>query len=395
MISDEELRGLVRELESDRVEKTESINNADKIGEAICAFANDLPDRRRAGVLILGVRDDGGCAGLRITDRNLTTLLEFGRDGRIHPLPHMHVQKRVLDGCEIAVVEVEPSDNPPVKFNGRVCVRRGPQRAFATAEEEKRLTEKRRWGNLPFDQHAARGSTIADLDLKRFQIELLPALVRPEVLVENARPVEQQLRALRLTVRDGTPTNAGVLILGIDPQQWLPGAYVQFLRIDGRSLTDPIRDQKSLTGTVPDQLRRIEEVFDANNSVAISTRDALEQRFPAYPAVAFRELIRNAVIHRSYEGTNAPTRVTWYEDRVEIANPGGPYGQVTTENFGREGIVDYRNPALAGLVKDLGFAQRFGIGIQLARAALRQNGSPDLEFRVEPSLVSATIRPRP
>ncbi|MDE2974546.1 MAG: hypothetical protein OXU64_07480 [Gemmatimonadota bacterium] len=38
---------------------------------------------------------------------------------------------------------------------------------------------------------------------------------------------------------------------------------------------------------------------------------------------ALRQIAYNAVMHRTYEGTNAPVRVTWYDDRVEIISPGG------------------------------------------------------------------------
>jgi ATP-dependent DNA helicase RecG len=153
----------------------------------------------------------------------------------------------------MAVVEVMPSDNPPLKYKGRVCVRLGPRRGFATAEEERRLTEKRRWGNLPFDQQPVAGATIDDLDLLRFREEYLPAIVHPDVLAENGRSVEEQLRALRLLSRDGQPTTAGSLICGKDPRSWLPGAYVQFVRYPGNTIGDVIQDQKEVSGSLSSQ----------------------------------------------------------------------------------------------------------------------------------------------
>jgi ATP-dependent DNA helicase RecG len=114
-----------------------------------------------------------------------------------------------------------------------------------------------------------------------------------------------------------------------------------------------------------------------------------------YPRVALQQLIRNAVMHRTYENTNAPVRVYWFDDRIEIINPGGPFGAVTRENFGRPGITDYRNPNLADAMKVMGFVQRFGIGIQTARSELKKNDNPDLEFQVEPTNVLATVRRHP
>ena len=45
----DEIRVLLNELENDRVERTLSTMNTDKFGQAICAFANDLPDSRKKG----------------------------------------------------------------------------------------------------------------------------------------------------------------------------------------------------------------------------------------------------------------------------------------------------------------------------------------------------------
>ena len=66
-------------------------------------------------------------------------------------------------------------------------------------------------------------------------------------------------------------------------------------------------------------------------------------------------------MHRTYESTNAPVRVSWFSDRIEILSPGGPFGAVTADTFGQHGITDYRNPNLA--MRTLGFVQRFGVGI--------------------------------
>jgi ATP-dependent DNA helicase RecG len=85
-------------------------------------------------------------------------------------------------------------------------------------------------------------------------------------------------------------------------------------------------------------------------------------------------------------------RLSWFSDRIEILSPGGPFGQVTTENFGRPGITDYRNPHLAEAMAVLGYVQRFGVGIQLARRDLERNGNPPPEFVVEPSHVLVIVR---
>ena len=143
MITKEELDKLLPQIEQDRVEKTISTNDAKKFGEAICAFANDLPDHKQSGYLLVGVHDDGSRCGLQVTEKLLQTLMDFRTDGRIVPPPALAVAKFSYADGEVAVVEVQPHDLPPVRYKGKLCIRIGPRKGTANEAEERRLTEKR------------------------------------------------------------------------------------------------------------------------------------------------------------------------------------------------------------------------------------------------------------
>lgn len=394
MMTDAELATLFRLQESDRVERKESLADKDRVCQAICALANDLPKHGQPGVIFIGQRDDRSCAGLTVDDALLLQLAGLRSDGRTLPFATMYVRQVTIEGCEVAVVEVEPSDNPPVRFEGRTWIRVGPRRALATAEEERRLVEKRRWGNLPFDAHPVKGATLADIDLKRFELEYLRSAVSPEALAENQRSIDTQLRALRLAHPDGTPTVTAILMLGTDPRRWFAGAYIQFLRVAGPNLTDPLLDQRELSGAVSDQLRLIDEVVRLNISMPALVGGPSRRETVDYPEEALRQIVRNAVLHRTYEGTAAPVRVTWFDDRVEIQSPGGPYGQVTKEHFGAPGVADYRNPTLAEALKSMRFVEKFGVGLAIARERLALNGNPPMEFVIEDAHVLVVVRKR-
>jgi ATP-dependent DNA helicase RecG len=167
------------------------------------------------------------------------------------------------------------------------------------------------------------------------------------------------------------------------------------LRIDGQAVTDPIRDQKSLTGRLEDVLRRLDDLLSVNITVRTDVRtSARETTSPDYPVAALQQLARNAIMHRSYEGTNAPVRIYWFADRVEIQSPGGLYGLVNPRNFGT-GATDYRNPLVAEIMHNLGFAQGFGLGVPIARQELSRNGNPTPEFDFQPTHVGVTVRAAP
>jgi ATP-dependent DNA helicase RecG len=218
-------------------------------------------------------------------------------------------------------------------------------------------------------------------------------VLTPEVIAANGRSIEQRLSSLRLAAVDGTPTNAGLLIIGVDPTRLLPGAYVQFLRVAGLELDAPIVDERRLTTALPALLRELDELLRLNIRTAVTISDKLrDSRRPDYPLAALQQLTRNAILHRSYEATASPVRITWYSDRVEIYSPGGPYGVVTVENFGQPGVTDYRNPILAEAMGGLGYVQKFGAGLPIARRTLETNGNPPAEFTPDPSYVGVIVR---
>lgn len=283
--STEQLERMLKDIESDLVERKESFSGKTPktVREAVCAFANDLPNHHRPGVVFIGARDNGRPVGLEVSDTLLRELSDIKTEGNTVPPPTLTAAKHHLRGADMAVITVWPADSPPVKYRGRIWIRVGPRRAVASAQDEQLLNERRRHRDRPYDIRPVGASHMRDLDIRRFEAEYLPA--------------------------------------------------------------------------------------------------------------ALQQLTRDAVLHRSYEGTNAPSRVYWFNDRMEILSPGGPYGEVTMDNFGTPGLTDYRNPNLAEAMRILGYAQKFGGGIVTARAALRKNGSPPPEFEVERTHVRVALRP--
>ena len=395
-LDDAKLEELRASGESFRVEYKQDLsgNAPIRIREAVCAFANDLPDSRQPGVVLVGVGDSGEPIGLTITDAVLRQLSDAKMDGNIVPPPTMLVEKRVVHGTDVAVVTVMPSDSPPVRYRGAIHVRDGPQRRIATAQDERILNEKRRARDIPFDIERVPGAGIADLNLRQFEEEYLPRAFSVSALEANERSVEQKLAVTKMTASadDPTATILGLLVLGKQTRDFIPSSYIQFLRIDGVELSDPVVDNQVIDGTVSDVLGRSDDKLRAHIQVRVDfTSSDLEQRARTYPLEALQQITRNAVMHRSYEATNTPSRITWFNDRIEVLSPGGAFGTVTRENFGQPGITDYRNPNLAEAMKTLGFVQRFGVGIATAKRLLKENGNPDPEFNVEDTFIQATI----
>jgi ATP-dependent DNA helicase RecG len=190
--TDPELLQLMTGPESDLVERKESFQGSarDTVRQAVCAFANDLPNHQRCGVVFIGVRDNGAPMGVPITDELLRALADIKTDGKIVPPPTLTVERRNLAGAEVAVITVKPSDAPPVSFEGRIWIRIGARRGLASLQDERILNEKRRYRDVPFDIHPIGNATVADLNVRMFDEEYLPQAFAPDILEANGRTLE-------------------------------------------------------------------------------------------------------------------------------------------------------------------------------------------------------------
>ncbi len=389
MLTEAQLITLLSELESDLIERTESVSNTDKFGQAICAFANDLPNHRQPGYLLIGVKDDGSLPGLQVTDQLLQNLASIRSDGNILPQPMMHVAKFSLQGGDVAVVQVHPSDLPPVRYKGTVHIRVGPRKAIANEQEERLLSERRIALAKSFDAQPCTESKIEDLALGQFDAYRREA-VDAETIAANHRSMEQQLASLRLYDPERRcATHAGILLVGKNPRYFLPGAYVQYLELPGTSLTEIPTDQAEVAGDLHSMVKELEgrvRLLIKTSLVKISALQ--EKQVPNYPEAAIRELLMNAVMHRNYN-SNSPIRFYTFADRIEIQSPGGLYGEATAQNFPTRN--SYRNPVIAEALKSLGFVNRFGYGVQRAQALLADNGNPPAAFEFDEHSVLVKI----
>lgn len=191
-------------------------------------------------------------------------------------------------------------------------------------------------------------------------------------------------------LKNDCPTFAGILLFGKDLLDYLPGAYIQFVRYQGTELTDDIQAEHRFSGDLLTLLRDLDSFLPLQIQTRPESDSALHERMVAdYPQIALRELLMNAVMHRLYE-SNAPIRFYWFTDRIEIQSPGGLYGLATPENFPSQN--DYRNPVIAEAMKTLGYVNKYARGVLRANSALAKNGNPPAEFTFEPTYVLARIR---
>ena len=393
MLSRGKLIELLADMESQLIERTVSVRE-DKLCPAVCALANDFPNHKSPGYILLGVNDDGKIAGLKWTDADLQKVGSVKTNGNVLPQPSLTLSSVFsFPEGEVVVVEVKPSLYPPVRYYGRYRIRIGPRKAKASIDEERILIERRASYAKTYDLLPAFGSKLSDLSMEYFKLTYLPLAIDEETLLQNGRGVEEQLASLRFfDLRENCPTNAGILLFGITPLFYLPGAYIQYVKFQGTEMISDVDYEKQFSGHYVTGLRAVDEFIKYN---ILKERPVRGQSFQEdivrnYPYWSLRELIMNAVMHRNYE-SNSPIYIYEFEDRIEIINPGGLYGDVNPGNF--PNASDYRNVVIAEAMKKLGYVNRFNYGIKRAINELVKSGNGEPEFDI--SLVTkfkVTIR---
>ena len=240
---------------------------------------------------------------------------------------------------------------------------------------------------FPYDRGPVAGTSLADLDVERFQREYVPSINQRRDStayrrVEN-RSVEEQLSIAKMIVSVDQPeaTVAGILTYGNQPQHFFPNAYLQFRRIDGIEFTCNIMESAYIFGTIQDQIDEIVKKFSS----------VFQGRKGEVFCEALRYIVDNAVAHKNYE-SYFPVFVDWYNDRVEILSPGGLFGCLSAKTFRQFslGLIDYRNPNLADILQTLGYIEKFGRGRILAKNKLQTIGL-SLNWSIDVSYVRVTI----
>lgn len=188
------------------------------------------------------------------------------------------------------------------------------------------------------------------------------------------------------------PRNFAILLFGLEPQRFVPGAVSFFSKYEGLDRAASKGQRLELASTLLEQLRLLLPAVQAEAQTLFDKNDPVSPSLPKYPARALREAVVNAFAHRDYQMTD-PLRVTAFSDRIEISSPGGLLLGVTTESVtsGEAGPF-WRNQTLAWFLTRLGFAEAEGQGLRTIVTTMRDAGCPPPEYEISEIRVRCTLR---
>ena len=122
--------------------------------------------------------------------------------------------------------------------------------------------------------------------------------------------------------------------------------------------------------------------------------EAITLRSYNYPIDAIKELLANAVYHRSYQ-INEPITITNTPIYIEIKSFPGldrSISEEMIESLDIRSSGEYRNRRIGNYLKELGLTEGRNTGIPKAIEALKENNNPLPLFITDPERRSLTVR---
>ncbi len=379
-MTEQDIQKLISEGQKTGVDWLPGRARLEDIAPTLVAMANTS-----GGTLLLGVAprtdqiagvDDVEAASERVLRATLAVSPPL-----IIPLP----EKAVIGVYTLLVVYV-PRGLPHVySYDGRFLVRESSTNRAMDARALRRMLIER--GTVSFEEAVSHGAAKEDLNWEKVKsyvagLEGLSNLSPEEVLLKRGCMIKQGDEPPR-------PTNAGMLLFGKDPQQFIRGSEITAARFAGAEMGDTFTRQ-DLGGTLPEQLRQA-QTFLADHlrkQVRIGPNMAREEHYE-YPMEAAREVLVNAIAHRDYSIQGDGVRLYIFADRMEVTSPGGLPGPVTVDNIADERFS--RNPITVQVLSDMGFIERLGYGVDRVIALMKQQGLPAPAFEETAGGVRVTL----
>jgi predicted HTH transcriptional regulator len=189
------------------------------------------------------------------------------------------------------------------------------------------------------------------------------------------------LETLRLlTTHQGhtVPTVGGMLLFGRERERYFPDAWIQAGRFAGRDKAK-IVDGAEFRGLPVAAIDAAMAFIEKHSLHGAEIGKVRRMERWSLPPVAVREAVINAVAHADYAQRGAPIRVSIFDDRLEIENPGLlPFGLTVADLA--HGISKLRNRVIGRVFHALGLIEQWGSGIQRMTAACREAGLQDPLF---------------
>jgi predicted HTH transcriptional regulator len=344
------------------------LNNALEIGEYISALSNSACiQNKKTAYIVFGIDDKTH----RIVGTNFTSNQKAKGNEDLIPWisrmlePRIHFQfyEFEVEDKRVVIVEIQATNNTPVKFSGIAYIRIGSyKKKLDEYPEKQRLI----WTKEPaeiFEIGIAVKNIEADEVLRLIDYNSYFELTN-QSLPTNKDSIFDKLvqeKIIKRTKEKYDITNLGAILFAkqLSQFEFLDRKSVRVIIYQGKNKLKTKKEQvgqkgyaagfKGLISYINDQLPMNEEIGKA-----------FRKEVKMFPELAIRELVANALIHQDFSEKGTGPMIEIFDDRVEVTNPGKPL--ISTMRF-----VDHnpqsRNEKLAHFMRRLNICEERGSGI--------------------------------
>ncbi|MFA5785862.1 MAG: helix-turn-helix domain-containing protein [Actinomycetota bacterium] len=360
-----DLLTLLKQPEGKTLEFKRDLSSPDGVLRTIVAFANTA-----GGIVLLGVEDETrrmvGIADPLSTEERLANLVSDS----ICPPVIPDIETLPWRRTHILAVRVYPSSTTPHYLR-----RPGPEAGvFIRVGSTNRRADPVLIEGL---RRHARSESFDEQPVPGLSSEAIDFRAASELFVPVRALTKTDLITLRLVTRYQArvvPTVGGILLFGKEREHHFPDAWIQagrFVGTDRRRIIDTAEIHTHLVPAVEEAIRFVQR----NTAREAVIRGVRRMDRWTYPLEAVREAVVNAVVHADYAQHGAPIRLSVFDDRIEVENPGLlPFGLTIDEV--KRGISKLRNRVIGRVFHELGLIEQWGSGIQRMTAACEQAGLP-------------------
>ncbi|MBM4312153.1 MAG: AAA family ATPase [Deltaproteobacteria bacterium] len=371
---------LLQQPEGKTLEFKRDLSSTKNLMKTLVAFANTA-----GGRAIIGVDDKSrtplGCAHPLDAEERLCSLIADAISPRLVP----NVELVTVENRSLLMVEVFLSGLRPHWINAEgpddgVYVRLGSTNRQADRELIAEL--RRSVEGVAFDELPMPDLTVEDLDLA-----MLKTMVRGTHELD-----EKALLTLRLLKRNQgrlVPTKGAVLICGRERTRHFPDAWVQCGRFIGRDKAR-IFDHIDLHDHLPQAVDSILLFLKKHAMRGADFSEVRRKDVWSIPLEILREVVINALVHADYSQRGAPIRVSFFDDRIEVENPGILLPGMTIEDM-RRGVSKIRNHVIARIFREMNLVEQWGSGIPRILSEAETLGLPDLRMEEIGMRVRVTV----
>ena len=320
--------------------------------KSVSAFSNGI-----GGTLFFGISNDRKPIGLLDAQGDAETISRLIKE-RITPLPQFNLKPFVEDNKNLLAVEVSSGRSTPYYYKAdgimEAYVRVGNESIIAPDYIVNELILK--GTNQSFD------TLLTDALKKDYSFTLLEAtyLERTGLHFEPSDYI-----SFGLADKNGFLTNAGKLMAD---QHIVYNSRIFCTRWNGLekgSIFDDALDDKEYEGNLIYLLKNASDFIKNNSKVRFAKEAQYRVDKPDYAERAITEAIVNALIHRDYIVLGSEIHIDMFDNRLEIASPGGMFGGGTIQEYDVYNIRSMRrNPVIADLFHRMKYMERRGSGLK-------------------------------